>query len=107
MPAFIILALILATLAFTPGAGAATPVSGFSDKVALSGLTNPTAVAFLPDGKWLVSQKGGKILLVDGATATTLTVIPTCTNLGFGVLGIAVDPNFSSNGFVYLNRTLA
>src|SRR5262249_56955327 len=35
----------------------------------------------------------------------TLVTIPVCSQVEMGLLGVAVDPNFSSNGFIYLYRT--
>ena len=42
---------------------------------------------------------------MQGGTATTLTTIPVCTGSEMGLLGIAPDPDFATNGFVYLYRT--
>ena len=88
-----------------PGAGAAPVSAGYSEQVVASGLTSPTAIAFLPDRRMLVTEKDGALKLVDGGTVTTLTTIPVCTASEMGLLGIAVDPSFASNGFVYLYRT--
>ena len=88
-----------------PGASAAPVSTGYSEQVVASGLSAPTAIAFLPDGRMLVTEKEGALKLVQGGAATTLTTIPVCTASEMGLLGIAVDPNFTSNGFVYLYRT--
>jgi glucose/arabinose dehydrogenase len=42
---------------------------------------------------------------VQGGSGTTLTTIPVCTGSEMGLLGVAPDPNFDANGFVYLYRT--
>ncbi|MEW6269823.1 MAG: PQQ-dependent sugar dehydrogenase [Thermodesulfobacteriota bacterium] len=86
-------------------AHAGTPAPGFTDTPVATGLTAPTAVAFLPDGRLLVTEKGGALKLVDGGVASTLVTIPVCTGSEMGLLGIALDPDFASNGFVYLYRT--
>lgn len=51
----------LAFLALVPAATghAETPTVGWSDTVYATGLSAPTALAFLPDGRLLVTQKGG------------------------------------------------
>jgi glucose/arabinose dehydrogenase len=96
-----------------PTAHAATPGPGFGDTLVAAGLTQPTAIAFLPDGRLLVTEKGGALRLVMGGTTTTLITIPVCTTTDgtsfteMGLLGVAVDPNFHSNGFIYLYRTQA
>ncbi|HZO59651.1 MAG TPA: PQQ-dependent sugar dehydrogenase [Solirubrobacterales bacterium] len=88
-----------------PAANAAPVSSAYSEQVVAAGLSAPTAIAFLPDRRMLVTEKGGALKLVDGGSATTLTTIPVCTDSEMGLLGIAVDPSFESNGFVYLYRT--
>jgi len=97
------IALALLTLAGTARAG--TPISGFDDTLVVGGLSAPTAIAFLPDGRLLVAQKGGALRLVASGVATTLVNIPVCTGSEMGLLGIAIDPSFASNGFIYLYRT--
>jgi glucose/arabinose dehydrogenase len=100
------IALILAFVAVSPAAHAGTPPAGYSDNVVASGLSSPTAVAFLPDGRMLVTEKGGALKLVSGGSATTLVTIPVCTDSEMGLLGVAVDPSFSgSSGSIYLYRS--
>jgi glucose/arabinose dehydrogenase len=98
-------AALIAFLTLAPSAGAGTPPAGFSDTAVVSGLTQPTAIAFLPSGKLLVTEKGGALKLASGGSAATLINIPVCTASEMGLLGIALDPNFATNGFVYLYRT--
>ncbi len=88
-----------------PVAGATPANDSYSEQVVASGLTSPTAVAFLPGGRMLVTEKAGALKLVQGGATSTLTTIPVCTDSEMGLLGIAPDPGFSSNGFVYLYRT--
>src|SRR5947208_2201411 len=100
------IALMFALLTVAPAAHAGTPPSGYSDNVVVSGLSSPTAIAFLPDGRMLVTEKGGALKLVSGGTASTLATIPVCTASEMGLLGVAVDPSFSGdNGFIYLYRS--
>ena len=81
------------------------PPANFSEEVMTSGLTSPTAIAFLPDGRLLVTEKGGALKLVQNGTATTLTTLPVCTGCEMGLLGIAPHPDFETNGLVFLYRT--
>jgi glucose/arabinose dehydrogenase len=83
----------------------ATPTAAFSEQTVVSGLTSPTAVAFLPDRRMLLTEKGGALKLVQNGTATTLTTLPVCTASEMGLLGVAPHPNFQSNGLVFLYRT--
>lgn len=97
--------LVLTVLLAAGPALAATPVAGFTDTPVVSGLSAPTAVAFLPDGRMLVTQKAGALRLVEAGVATTLVTIPVCAGSEMGLLGIAIDPAFAQNGFIYLYRT--
>ena len=66
----------------------------------------PWAMAFLPDGRLLVTEKKGRLLLVsqDGRTTTAITGIPTVDYGGQGGLGdVALHPNVDKNGIVYLS----
>lgn len=99
------LVLALALLLF-PGTSQAGTVAdaGFADTAVATGLSQPTALAFLPDGRMLVTQKGA-LVLVDGQTKQTLITLTVCSASEMGLLGVAVDPSFASNGFIYLYRT--
>jgi glucose/arabinose dehydrogenase len=100
----ILLALLTsAVLALPTFAG--TPEPGWTDQPYVTGLSGPTAVAFLPDGRLLITEKGGALRVWDGSSLTTLGTIPVCAQIEMGLLGVAVDPSFASNGFVYLYRT--
>jgi hypothetical protein len=43
-----------------------SPISGFTDAVVLTGLTQPTVVSFSPDGRVFVGEKSGIIRMFDG-----------------------------------------
>src|SRR5690348_12348765 len=89
----------------TPRPAAAVP-SGFSDSLVQGSFVAPTALQVLPGGRVLVLEKGGRVQLLrpDGSLGTALTV-PVCTDSEMGLLSVAIDPSFDSNGFVYLYRT--
>lgn len=98
--------LVFALLLVAPTARAGTPPVGFSDSLVASGLSGPTAIAFLPDGRMLLTEKAGALKLVSGGSVTTLVTVPVCTASEMGLLGVAVDPAFSGNdGFIYLYRS--
>ena len=71
------------------------------------GLNFPTAMAFAPDGRLFVTELGGNVRIIkDGVLLDTpfLSVSPdTCCERG--LLGIALDPDFATNGFVYVYYT--
>ncbi len=88
---------------------AATVPSGFSDENVVTGLTNPTAMAFAPDGRLFVCLQGGQLRVVkNGALlATPFLTVSTTDNGERGLLGIALHPSFASNGYVYVYYTAA
>jgi glucose/arabinose dehydrogenase len=50
-----------------PGAArGGVPEAGFTETLVASGLAQPTAIAPLPDGRLLVSQRAGQVLLASG-----------------------------------------
>jgi aldose sugar dehydrogenase len=69
------------------------------------GLENPWGLAFMPDGRMLVTERPGRIRIVtaDGALSTPLTGVPNVSahNQG-GLLDIALDPDFDANRLVYV-----
>jgi glucose/arabinose dehydrogenase len=71
----------------------------------LEGLRNPWGMAFLPGGKILVTERVGYLRLVgaDGKIAPQpVGGLPAVDNRGQGgLLDVALDPNFATNGFIY------
>jgi glucose/arabinose dehydrogenase len=85
---------------------------GFSDVTlpapATNPLSSPTAITPMADGRALILEKGGavRVLLADGTlSATDALNLSVCTDAEEGLLGAAIDPNFGTNGFVYLYYT--
>lgn len=100
-----LLASVALALGLPAAALAGQPEPGFTDTLAVGGLTLPTGIAFLPDGRLLVTEKAGALKLAEEGVATTLITLPVCTAFELGLLGIALDPAFESNGYVYLYRS--
>jgi glucose/arabinose dehydrogenase len=86
---------------------AATVPSGFTDTVVASGLSSPTAMALAPDGRIFVCQQGGQLRVIkDGSLLPTPFVTVTVNASGErGLLGVAFDPAFATNHFVYVYYT--
>lgn len=86
---------------------AATLPANFSETTLASGFSNPTAMAFAPDGRLFVCQQGGQLRVVkNGALLATPFVTITVSSSGErGLLGVAFDPNFAANQFVYVYYT--
>jgi glucose/arabinose dehydrogenase len=72
-----------------------------------TGLSNPWGLAFLPDGRMLVTGRLGQLWLLsaDGSTRQTITGLPAVTATGGqgGLLDVALDLAFASNRRVYLS----
>ena len=89
-------------------ASAATLPPGFSDNL-VANLGGPTAIAFMPDTTMLVTAQGGTLRAVVGGVLQGTAVInlssKVCSNSERGLLGVAVDPNFASNRYVFLYYT--
>ena len=87
---------------------AATLPAGFTEAQVGSNVgSSPTAMAFAPDGRLFVCLQGGQLRVIkNGALLATPFVSLTVTSDGErGLLGVAFDPNFSANNFVYLYYT--
>ena len=70
----------------------------------VSELVTPTTLAFLDENEFFVLEKNtGKVqYIVDGAIHSTVLDLAVNIASERGLLGIALDPNFSSNHYVYL-----
>ncbi len=71
-----------------------------------SGLEHPWGLAFLPDGRMLVSERPGRLRIVerDGRLSSAMAGVPTVAARGQGgLLDVAIDPQFSENRLVYLS----
>ncbi|MBK1713318.1 oxidoreductase [Rubrivivax gelatinosus] len=72
--------------------------------VVASGLDHPWAIAFLPDGRALITEKVGRLRLLraDGTLSAPLAGLPAVDVRGqCGLLDVAVDPDFKRNGLVF------
>ena len=84
------------------------PPSRTRVKTVASGLAVPWEMAFLPDGRALVTERPGRVrLLGPGARlqAKPLARVAVSNRGEGGLLGLAVDPDFAHNRFVYLYFT--
>ncbi len=101
------LLLIVVFLASPGSLKAATLPANFTE-TSIPGLSGPTAMAIAPDGRIFVCQQGGALRVIkNGALLPTpfmtLSVDPAGER---GLLGIAFDPGFASNNFLYVYYTV-
>ena len=76
--------------------------------VVARGLTHPWAIAFLPDGGMLLTERDGRLRLVknDKLVERPISGVPEVrTDGNGGLMDVAIHPNFSENGLVYLTYT--
>jgi glucose/arabinose dehydrogenase len=96
------------------GVARATPVvpSGFAVDDAAPGavFVVPTAMAFLPDGRFLVAEKRGRVYEVRGGIRQPNPLWSRENEVldqhDRGLLGLAVDPNYFVNHYIYLYYTV-
>ena len=88
-------------------AQAATVPAGFTDSLVAGGLTNPTAMAFAPDGRIFVCEQGGTLRVIKNGVllAAPFLTVTVDSSGERGLLGVAFDPNFVSNQLVYVYYT--
>lgn len=102
-----VIVLVAAVVMAGPAPARALP-AGFSLVTVATGLSQPTAFAFR-GGKILVTEKAsGKVQVVrpDGSLRPTPYVtLKVSSESERGVLGVAVDPDFATNTFVYIYYT--
>jgi glucose/arabinose dehydrogenase len=89
-----------------------TPVTvpeGFAFSQVTAGLSAPTAFIEAPDGRIFVTEQKGdlRVITADGILLSTPAIdLVVDSIIERGLLGIALDPNFTTNGFVYLYYTV-
>lgn len=104
-------AICLLVLAGTAAHAVTLPTS-FVEENAVPGhaFYNPTGIAFLPDGRFLVAEKRGLVWMVaNGVAANTPSIDLQSEVLDLydrGLLDVAVDPNFNTNRYIYLLYTV-
>jgi len=105
-----VLAALTLALMSQPGLGAETTIDTESGPIKVetiaSGLENPWGLAFLPDGRMLVTERPGRLRIIakDGTKTEPLNGVPELFSQGQGgLLDVKLDPGFASNGLVYLS----
>lgn len=86
--------------------GVTSAASGVAVETFASGLENPWGMAFLPDGRMLVTEKPGRLRIISqtGKVSKPVKGIPGVYSDGQGgLLDVALDPEFKSNKRIYLS----
>ena len=87
---------------------AATLPAGFAE-TQISGLAKPTAMEFAPDGRLFVCLQTGQLRVIKNGSLlpTPFVSLSVDSNGERGLLGIAFDPNFAANNFLYVYYTVS
>jgi glucose/arabinose dehydrogenase len=97
-------------LSLAAPAGASATVQGVRVNTVARGLEIPWELAFLPDGRALVTERPGRVRILGRAgrlRRRPLARVAVSALGEGGLLGLALDPAFARNRFVYLYFTVA
>jgi glucose/arabinose dehydrogenase len=89
---------------------AANPPPEFTDAL-VTNVSGSTALAFTPDGRLLITQQSGQLRVFQNGSLVANSALDLtaanriCSDFERGLLGVAVDPNFSTNHSIYLYYT--
>lgn len=118
LPVLLGLLLLLAATGCTASAKQVTNESGSAERVekrlgtqyediiltkVAGPLENPWSVALMPDGRMLVTERSGRLQLVNGADLTEIGGVPEVAARGQGgLLDVVLHPRYADNGWIYL-----
>ncbi len=94
-------------LVLPTNAAAANLPAGFAESRWVQGLSSATAMAFAPDGRLFVCQQGGALKVIKNGDLLPAPFVSLSVNSSGerGLLGVAFDPDFASNQYVYVYYT--
>lgn len=83
--------------------------TGFAATTVASGFGEPTDMAAAPDGRIFITEKAGSVRVIDHGVLqpTPFLTLAVDTYRDRGLDAITLDPNFASNGYVYVYYTAA
>lgn len=97
------------TPAVTPFHPSPTPPAAFQPRVEVvaTGLEVPWALAFAPDGRIFLTERPGRIRVIEGGQLRPepVATLPVAAIGEGGLMGLALDPNFTQNGYLYVMYT--
>lgn len=98
------LAPLVATLCCLVLAAGSPRAGAPRQEVIATGFDSPVSMAFAPDGRLFVCEQAGRVRVVKRRRllARPLLAVPARASFEDGLLGIACDPDFARNGYVYV-----
>jgi len=97
---------LLITCLWSHSLQSATLPAGFTEQVIGSGWNEAVGILFEDNGRMYVWERGGRVWIVENGVKMAYPLIDISDEVGgwrdFGLLGFALDPNFRSNGYIYL-----
>jgi glucose/arabinose dehydrogenase len=101
--------LSILSLLFTQQTFSQVYPANFSHVEVASGILNPTAMTFAPDGRIFICQQDGALIVIKNGVKLATPAIQLSVNTSGerGLVGITLHPSFSTNNLVYLYYTLA
>ncbi len=99
--------LVLLILCLPTTASAMRLPEGFAETLVASGLASPTAMAIAPDGRIFVCQQTGELRVIKNNVLLPepFLKVAVSTDGERGLVGVVFDPDFESNGWVYVYYT--
>src|SRR5437667_6201322 len=106
VPRILLLVMLQGMISVSSGEAATLP-AGFTETQIALNLTSPTAMAFAPDGRLFVCLQGGALRVIKAGAllATPFLTVSVDSSGERGLLGVAFDPDFATNQFVYVYYT--
>ncbi|MBI2229723.1 MAG: PQQ-dependent sugar dehydrogenase [Deltaproteobacteria bacterium] len=104
---FGLLAIALFFACFPVSSQIAAPAPDFSSDVLIKGLNTPWAIDFAPDGRIFITERGGHIRVLERGQLRPdpWMTLDVAASGEAGLLGLALDPRFAQNFFVYVAYT--
>ncbi|MCC6952747.1 MAG: PQQ-dependent sugar dehydrogenase [Deltaproteobacteria bacterium] len=99
--------LVILAIALLSSREAAALPANFAESTVASGLSQPTSMTFAPDGRLFILEKVGRVRVMRSGSLLAAPFLTLAVETGSerGLLGLAFDPNFSSNRFLYVYYT--
>ncbi len=81
------------------------PIKNFEMEILAENLDTPWAIAFLPDDTLIFTERAGRLSIIKENETIKVAYIDVNEESESGLLGVAVDPEFQDNYFIYLYYT--